>query len=213
MDLKNPYTNVDWLADELRISLEETERTLQVFASVQLIDPKACQKRVVRIPQMLEYLDEWTQRGLKAKNSRVAPERLLSEPRATPDQSKRKSNRREEKEEEEAEAEKREETAAASAAFLLGKTKVKAWSEIAIPPCGGPEFQSTWERIHSERPESEGLADTMERCIQACGQAAIRVPKPFYDAKRRVEAESRQASIPGADGSEGKSKFDGIPVY
>jgi hypothetical protein len=209
LDLKNPYTNVDWLADELRISPEEAERTLQVFASVKLIDPKAFQKQVIRIHQMLEYLDEWTQRGLKAKNSRATPERLPSESRVNPDQSK--SKRREEKEEE-AEAEKRSETAA-TAALLLGKTKEKPWNEIETPPCGSTEFQKMWERVHNERPGYEKLSDAMERCIQASGQASIRVPKPFYDAKRKVEQwEEAAAEKAAADNHFGLPKAETHPL-
>jgi len=181
LDLKNAYTSIDWLADELRISVEEAERTLDVFASVRLIDPKAFRKRILHIPQMLEYLDEWTGKKLRAKHSVAPQESLPSNSGPSPAQSKSKRT------EKEAEAEKMGETAASAAALLLEKTKEKPWSEIEIPPCGSTEFQSGWERIYGKRPGSEKLSDTMERQIQGCRQASIHVPKPFYDAKRKIE--------------------------
>jgi hypothetical protein len=181
LDLKNAYTSIDWLADELRISVEEAERTLEVLALARLIDPKAFRKRLIRIPQMLEYLDEWTRKKLRAKNSEVTPERLQSDSGPTPAQSKSKRT------EKEADEEKRKEIVATTAARLLEKTKEESWREIEARPCGSAEFQNGWERMYGERPDSEELSNTMERYIQACGGAGISVPRPFYKAKRRVE--------------------------
>ena len=108
---------------------------LGCVCEVQLIDPKALLKRIVRIPQMTEYLDEWTQRKQKAKNSRAALEQ-------TPAQSKSKRI------EKEAEAEsQRKEKAVAAAAALLNKKTEDHWRALEIVPCGSIEFQEIWGTI------------------------------------------------------------------
>jgi len=197
LDLKNAYTSLDWLADELRIPVEEAERTLEVFASVRLIDPKAYRKRLIRIPQMLEYLDEWTQRRQRLKSSRATPEQLPSYSGPTPAQSKRKST------EKEAEAEREAKIAAASSAagMLLEKKEENPWQDLGISPCGSTEFQTFWEELHGESVDSEKLSDVMERCIQGARSTGITVPKPFYDAKREVEGreDEKEFRMPPAE--------------
>lgn len=188
LDLKELRTNLDWLADEWRITTEEAKNTLEIFASVELIDPKALSKDIIRISQMIEYLDEWTQRRQRSKTSRVTPERFPSNSRATPAQSK--SKRTEKEVEPEIENQKKQKIAAATAAAesLLGKRTEACWKSIEVAPCGFAEFQETWRTMWGKKGESERLSDLMERCIQACGQAGVRVPKRFYDAKRKVES-------------------------
>lgn len=188
LDLKELRTNLDWLADEWRITTGEAKNTLEIFASVELIDPKALSKDIIRISQMIEYLDEWTQRRQPSKTPRVAPERLPSNSRATPAQSK--SKRTEEEAEAETARQRKERIAAVAAAdelFLKKKTE-GCWTSIRIAPCGLVEFQETWQSIWGKWGESERLSDLMERCIQACGQVGVRVPGPFYDAKRKVQS-------------------------
>lgn len=166
---------------------EHAKNTLDTFASVELIDSKAWRKDIIRIPQMTQYMDEWTQRRQASKASRVKPERLPSDSRATPAQSK--SKRVEKEAEPEIANYKKQKIAAATAAAesLLGKKTEGCWKSIEIAPCGSVEFQETWRTIWEKREESERLSDLMERCIQACGQAGVGVPKPFFDAKRNVE--------------------------
>ena len=132
---------------------------------------------------MTEYLDEWTQRKQKAKNSRAALEQ-------TPAQSKSKRI------EKEAEAEsQRKEKAVAAAAALLNKKTEDHWRALEIVPCGSIEFQEIWGTIWGKRRESERISDTMEQCIQGCKRFGIPVPKPFYDVKRKVESREFDAEV------------------
>ena len=62
------------------------------------------------------------------------------------------------------------------------------WEPLEVLPCGSTEFQEIWGTIWGKRSESEMTSDTMERCIQGCRQFGVPVPKPFYDAKRKVES-------------------------
>jgi hypothetical protein len=82
-------------------------------------------------------------------------------------------------------------TAAAASPSLLRSEKPnpKAWTPIKLDPIGSPDFQRAWEKIYVDRPSKEHLADTMERCIQGCRDIGVSVPKLFFDAKRRVEAD------------------------
>jgi len=188
LDLRNVLTNFDWLAEELRISATDARATLETFAVVRFIDPKQFRKQVVYIPQMLEYLDEWTQRRQRSKSSRETPETLPSDSGPTPAQSKSKRKSTEKEAEAEIEARKEKAAAATAAADALLKRKTEdCWKTLGILPCGSDEFQEIWENLYGDSLESEKLADVMERCIQGCQSTGIRVPKPFYDAKRGVE--------------------------
>lgn len=74
LNLKSKWADLEWLADELRISSSEMSTTLGIFAEVSLIDPKEWKKRVIFIPEMTELLDEWTKR----RRPRASPEQLPS---------------------------------------------------------------------------------------------------------------------------------------
>jgi hypothetical protein len=178
IDLKKPHTGLDWLADEWKIPNQEASKTLETFAEVQLIDPKSWRRNIIYVPKMLELLDEWTARRLRSGNSRVSREQLPS------DSGKSKSKRREEVEKE-AEVE----GVVAAAAALSEKQNSKEWQVIDLAPVGSAKFQKVWETICCERLPTEKVSDAMERCIVACQQSSIPVPKPFFDAKRRVESE------------------------
>jgi hypothetical protein len=78
-------TDITWLAAELRISVEDTQTTLETFAAVELIDAEDWRNQVVRIPSMKNHLDEYTQRQLRTKKSRQSPERVPTNSGATPD--------------------------------------------------------------------------------------------------------------------------------
>ena len=99
-----------------------------------------------------------------------------------------------------------ERTAAASP--LRGKSEgvsKEAWEAIGIQICGTLKFTSAWVSVYDERPKDEPLSDAMERCIQCCQQTGIPVPRPFFEAKRRVERretedDSEISRIAGARG-------------
>ena len=172
IDLRSPYTGLDWLADELKISPEDAEVTLEIFASVQFISPKLWRRKIVEVPQMLEYLDEWTQRRVRPKKSGATHEQLPS------DSGKSRGRDRVEAE---------VEATTTAAAALLKRAKDEEWKTIDLPPAGSEKFQKTWESIYGGRLANEKLSDVMERCILACRETNVTVPKPFFEAKRKVE--------------------------
>lgn len=177
IDLRKPPTDLDWLAEELKIPVDDVTETLDFFAAVRLIDQKAWRKKIVEVPQMLEYLDEWTQRQQRAKNSEGTPEQLPSY-----------SGKSRSRVEGEKEAD-REKNTAAAAASLKGNCKKifqKAWDSLGIEPLGSIQFREAWEDFYAPA-DGQSLDVIMERCIQYCQGSGIKVPPPFFDAKRRIE--------------------------
>lgn len=77
LDLNEPHTDVGWLADELGIDRRSARFTLSVFSKCKFIDPVAYQGNIVYVPQMIEYLDEWT-RKRRPRDSVATPEPLRS---------------------------------------------------------------------------------------------------------------------------------------
>lgn len=77
--LKDVTTSEEWLAAELNIPRPKLSQTCAVFSRVGLIDSRAWAKKIIRVPQMLDYKDEWSRR-----NSRAATEQLPSDSEATP---------------------------------------------------------------------------------------------------------------------------------
>lgn len=74
------------------------------------------------------------------------------------------------------------------------KRSKRAWENICIEPCGSVRFCETWERIYEEASGFEAgdlLSVVMERAIQYCQANGIKVPPPFFDAKRLVEDDER----------------------
>jgi hypothetical protein len=63
-----------------------------------------------------------------------------------------------------------------------------AWRAIGTDKLGTPRFRAKWEFLFAHR-NGNSVADAMERCIVSCQEGGIPVPKPFYDAKRKVERE------------------------
>jgi hypothetical protein len=63
-----------------------------------------------------------------------------------------------------------------------------AWRAIGTDKLGTPRFRAKWEFLFAHR-NGNLVSDAMERCIVACQEARIPIPKPFYDAKRKVERE------------------------
>lgn len=81
-----------------------------------------------------------------------------------------------------------EEVATASAA---------AWTSIGFAkPIGHKSFRSVWEGRFQTKGEKEWLTDVMERTIQDCEHLGVKVPPPFFEAKRSVEAEENAAFNP-----------------
>jgi hypothetical protein len=62
VNLNHPHTNLDWIADELGTDRRTARATLKVCAEVRLIDFEAYQQNILYVPQMREYLDEWTRK-------------------------------------------------------------------------------------------------------------------------------------------------------
>ena len=88
-----------------------------------------------------------------------------------------------------------EEVTAAAASLLEWKTQ-KPWKAINLTPVGRSQFRAVWEGTFAEKPQDELLSDTMERCITACQDEGIPVPKSFYDAKRLTEKREARDSFP-----------------
>ena len=89
INLRNPLTDLEWLADEWEITQEEALKTLDQLAQVGFINTKSWGKQIVYLPEMKKLLDEWTARKEREGRSRATPESLGSYSR------KRKSKRTE----------------------------------------------------------------------------------------------------------------------
>jgi DNA-binding Lrp family transcriptional regulator len=61
-----------------------------------------------------------------------------------------------------------------------------AWRAVGTEKLGTSRFRARWEFSFAHR-NGNPVSDAMERCIVSCQQARIPVPKPFYEAKRKVE--------------------------
>jgi hypothetical protein len=84
-----------------------------------------------------------------------------------------------------------EETAAAN-------PSIEPWKAIHVEmPIGNQDFQKSWKFFFAHR-NGTPLSETMERCIQAWQQKRHKVPPPFFEAKRQVEASEKQAARNGS---------------
>ncbi len=81
INLRSPNTGKDWLAEELRISVRDLEKTLKVFGAVEFIEPRSLKRGIIRDAELLKRRDEWTSRH---KNSGVTQEPLGSDSGSTP---------------------------------------------------------------------------------------------------------------------------------
>jgi len=80
--------------------------------------------------------------------------------------------------------------AAAAAAF---SSPGKEWEILGLKTgLGTSRFQQVWTFFYSHRNGYQ-LSEAMERTIQQAQGKGIKVPKPFYEAKRRVERQEREA--------------------
>jgi hypothetical protein len=90
-----------------------------------------------------------------------------------------------------------EEEAAAPAAGISENHKeqnVQAWKDIGLQRCGSLRFARVWEQVWEEMPAGEYLDLGMERAIQLCQEQGIKVPPPFFAAKREIEKANFSAS-------------------
>ena len=76
VDLNSPATGLEWLAYEWGIEVGATRETLDLFATLGLIDEGAWSQLIICIPQMLEIRDEYVSRRQKMARS---PKRKDSE--------------------------------------------------------------------------------------------------------------------------------------
>lgn len=60
-------------------------------------------------------------------------------------------------------------------------------------PMGSPRFQKVFEHYFVTR-NGNLLSDAMERTIQAANKRGVKVPPPFFDAKREVERREAEAT-------------------
>jgi hypothetical protein len=61
-------------------------------------------------------------------------------------------------------------------------------------PMGGSRFQKIFEHYAATR-NGNCLSEAMERAIQACQKRGIKVPPPFFDAKRVIERREIDESV------------------
>lgn len=81
-----------------------------------------------------------------------------------------------------------------------------AWKAIgADPPIGDQQFQSLWEFFFSAR-NGAPLSEAMERTIQDWQGKGRKIPPPFIEAKRRVEAEEA-IQAPQKGNSRGEQRY------
>jgi hypothetical protein len=63
-------------------------------------------------------------------------------------------------------------------------------------PMGSPKFQRIVEHFFATR-NGNPLSDAMERAIQLANKRGVKVPPPFFDAKRVIERrEAQEVSAP-----------------
>ena len=194
VDLKT-HTDPDWFATELRISVGDLQSSLDTFAAVELIDPEDWRNQVVRIPQMKNHLDEYTQRQLRSRKSRQTPDRVpIKSP--TPDEVSNVSGHTMKAPRETADTQRKKGTAIAADLRLKEKAE-GCWKPLGLSPCGSVEFQEIWQRIWEGRGESEKPSYVMERCIQVCEGAGVdvKVPSIFRRAWKAIAEEEFQEEM------------------
>jgi hypothetical protein len=77
-------------------------------------------------------------------------------------------------------------------AAAASSAPLNPWKALGTDlPMGVPRFQALWGHYFSAAKNENPLSEAMERCIQACNRRGIRVPPPFYEAKRKVEDRER----------------------
>jgi hypothetical protein len=99
----------------------------------------------------------------------------------------------------------KEDSAVDTAEDAAVESAAAAWLAIGTDRLGVPRFRSRWEFSFAHR-NGHSLKDAMERCIVSCQDSRIPVPKPFYDAKRKVEKDERPSTA-----HESKGRLEYLP--
>lgn len=213
VDLKCPHTDLEWLAEELGVKLAEAKRTLDVFASVHLIEPEAWKRKQVCIPQMVAYRDEWTRK--RQPDSGAAQEEHRShtgdaqvQRRSDSPQSKSQSQSRVE-EEKEGESESDNLTTAADATYtknfslkgrsgndsdrldhsnpwnFLGLDKQRLPKKFRIGAMGTP-FELLLKQLWLKRSNGS-KSEFAELLLQSCQDRDIEYPPALLRRKKEFE--------------------------
>jgi len=99
--------------------------------------------------------------------------------------------------------------AAVSAALAMDD--LAPWKALGSQlPMGVPRFQIIFEHYFSTRNGSP-LSEAMERTIQRANKEAVKVPKPFYEAKRVVERREAEVLASYSEQSEGLIELEELP--
>lgn len=202
LDLRKPITNETWLAEELGVEVKALEETLKIFSAVGFIDTKAFEHRVISIPQMLEYRDEWS-----ARSSRATHEQLPSDSGLTPPRVRGKSQRSDSDSEVEAEKESHSSDSAhvtrCASEFAdpfvyccLHKSKMatavskKQW--LRFEPRFNELFKSYTERVsHLDGECTCGVDDFLEDAMQVLKDEGVRWPKAVLARKKEIEEQAK----------------------
>jgi hypothetical protein len=76
---------------------------------------------------------------------------------------------------------------------------IAAFQSFNCEPFGPPPFQKQWLTATRLRVKNLSLSEVMERCAVACQKSRIKVPRKFYELKRKFEhgeiASSRYAPL------------------
>ncbi len=87
--------------------------------------------------------------------------------------------------------EKKKETKKESTASAKTAEAVPAAAAFAAlgreTPFGPDKFQAIWAEVYAGATASDTLTDKMEEAIQRCQKEGIKMPKLFFDLKRKVE--------------------------
>ncbi len=211
VDLKCQHTDLEWLAEELGIKPAEARRTLDLFASVHLIEPEEWKKKKVCIPQMVTYRDEWTRK--RQPDSGAAQEEHRSDTGDGQVQRRRNSpqsqSQKQSRVEEETEAESDDLTAAASAACtknlslngktgndsdrldhnnpwdFLGLDKQRLPKKFRIGAMGTP-FELLLKQLWLKRSNGN-KSEFAELLLQSCQDRDIEYPPALLRRKKEFE--------------------------
>jgi hypothetical protein len=74
------------------------------------------------------------------------------------------------------------------AAAAADSTVIEAFNLLSNRPFGPKAFQQIWTRTAQSKTDSESWSDTMERCIENCEAAGVKIPSKFYKIKRKAES-------------------------
>lgn len=203
LDLRKAITNETWLAEELGVEVKTLEETLKNFSAVGFIDAKDFKRRVISIPQMLEYRDEWSSRG-----SRATHERLPSDSGLTPLRVRGKKSDSDSEEE----VEKSHSSDSANVTRCASEVTdvfqycglIESKMAAAVSKKQWLRFEPRFRELFKTYPEREShpdgkcgqctcsVADFLEDSMQLLKDEGIRWPKAVLARKKEIEEQARQ---------------------